>query len=136
MPYLSQVAAGIRQKLTVFGDDYETEDGSCERDCIHVDDLAYGHVCALSWLIGSKDSIGYSTFNLGINKPTSVFQLIKEFEQITGAKVPFTIGPRRQGDLAKFWANSDKAKKTLGWEPKLNLTDMIEDTWRWQRSNT
>lgn len=132
MPYVSQVAVGRREKLTVFGDDYPTPDGTCLRDYIHVMDLAEGHVKAIAYGAEHK---GCEVFNLGTGTPYSVLELIKAFEDSNGLKVNYEIGPRRAGDLPKVWSNADKAKEMLGWEAKRSLKDMCRDAWNWQKNN-
>lgn len=132
MPYIAQVAVGRRDHLTVFGGDYPTLDGTCLRDYIHVMDLADGHVKAVEYAENHK---GVEIFNLGTGTPYSVLDIIKAFEASTGVKVKYEIGPRRAGDLPKFWADSAKAQKVLGWQAKRSLADMCRDTWNWQSKN-
>jgi UDP-glucose 4-epimerase len=131
MPFMAQVAVGRREKLSVFGGDYPTPDGTCRRDYLHVMDLAEGHVKALEYL----DKPGCSAFNLGTGSPLSVLEMISAFELETGVKIPFEIASRRDGDLAEFWADPSKANKQLGWIAKRSLKDMMADTWRWQSQN-
>lgn len=135
LPYLAQVAVGKRDKLNVFGDDYPTKDGSCERDYLHVMDLAQGHVCALNWLNTNTDFKGVEAFNLGTGNGTSVFAIIKAFEQATTVKIPFDVAPRRAGDLPAFWADANKATSQLNWQATRSLETMMVDTWRWQSKN-
>ena len=132
MPYIAQVAVGRRDHLTVFGGDYPTLDGTCLRDYIHVMDLADGHVKAVEY---AENHRGVEIFNLGTGTPYSVLDIIKAFEAATGVKVKYEIGPRRAGDLPKFWADSAKAQKVLGWKTKRSLEDMCRDTWKWQKNN-
>lgn len=132
MPYIAQVAVGRREKLTVFGGDYDTIDGTCRRDYIHVMDLADGHVKAVEYTLDHK---GVEVFNLGTGTPYSVLEIIKAFEDATGKKINYEIGNRRAGDLPEFWANSNKAKEVLGWSTKRSLADMCKDTWNWQSHN-
>lgn len=132
MPYIAQVAVGRREKLTVFGGDYDTKDGTCRRDYIHVMDLADGHVKAVEYTLKHK---GVEIFNLGTGTPYSVLEIIKAFEEATGKKIKYEIGDRRAGDLPEFWANSNKAKEVLGWTTKRSLNDMCRDTWNWQSHN-
>lgn len=134
MPFISQVAGGRRDKLSIFGNDYETNDGTCERDYIHVSDLAEGHVKALHWLKTQTSGVCES-FNLGTGKPLSVMQIIKCFEESTEQKVPYEIVDRRNGDLPAFWANAEKAQKILNWQAQRSIEEMMEDTWRWQVAN-
>lgn len=132
MPYIAQVAVGRRDHLTVFGGDYPTPDGTCLRDYIHVMDLANGHVKAVEYAANHK---GVEVFNLGTGTPYSVLDIIHAFEKATGVKVKYEIGPRRAGDLPKFWADSTKAQKVLGWHAERTLEDMCRDTWNWQSKN-
>ena len=132
MPYIAQVAVGRRDHLTVFGGDYSTLDGTCLRDYIHVMDLANGHVKAVEYAANHK---GVEVFNLGTGTPYSVLDIIHAFEGATGVKVKYEIGPRRAGDLPKFWADSTKAQKVLGWHAERTLEDMCRDTWNWQAKN-
>lgn len=135
LPYVAQVAVGKREKLSIFGDDYPTQDGSCERDYLHVMDLAQGHVAALDWLNRHNDFIGVEAFNLGTGNGVSVFAIVKAFEKAIDKTIPFEVSPRRAGDLPAFWANATKANEQLNWQAKRNLTQMMSDTWRWQSSN-
>lgn len=132
MPYVSQVAVGKREKLTVFGGDYDTPDGTCRRDFIHVVDLAKAHVKAVEYATVHK---GVEIFNIGTGTPYSVLDIIKTFERATGVKINYEIGPRRAGDLPECWANADKAAKILEWKAKRNLENMCRDAWNWQQKN-
>jgi UDP-glucose 4-epimerase len=132
MPFIAQVAVGRRDHLTVFGGDYPTPDGTCLRDYIHVMDLANGHVKAVEYAAKHK---GVEVFNLGTGTPYSVLDIIHAFEKATEVKVKYEIGPRRAGDLPKFWADSTKAQKVLGWHTERTLEDMCRDTWNWQSKN-
>ncbi|MBQ8001194.1 MAG: UDP-glucose 4-epimerase GalE [Ruminococcus sp.] len=132
MPYISQVAVGKLQRLNVFGDDYDTRDGTGSRDYIHVVDLAKGHVKAIQWAINNT---GCEAFNLGTGKGTTVLELRNAFVQVTGMDVPYAIAPRRAGDLAEVYALPAKAKDVLGWEAELDISRMCEDAWRWQSNN-
>ena len=132
MPYIAQVAVGRRNHLTVFGGDYPTPDGTCLRDYIHVMDLANGHVKAVEYAAEHK---GVNIFNLGTGTPYSVLDIVHAFEKATGVKVKYEIGPRRAGDLPKFWADSTKAQKVLDWHTERTLEDMCRDTWNWQSKN-
>lgn len=132
MPFIAQVAVGRRDHLTVFGGDYPTPDGTCLRDYIHVMDLANGHVKAVEYAANHK---GVEVFNLGTGTPYSVLDIIHAFEKATGVKVKYEIGPRRAGDLPKFWADSTKAQKVLDWHAERTLEDMCRDTWNWQSKN-
>lgn len=132
MPYISQVAVGRLEKLSVFGNDYNTVDGTGVRDYIHVVDLAEGHVKATDWVL---ENTGCEPFNLGTGNGCSVLQLKDAFEEATGVTVPYVIAPRRPGDPDEVYANAEKAKRVLGWEAKKNIKQMCEDTWRWQSGN-
>ena len=132
MPYIAQVAVGRRDHLTIFGNDYETPDGTCRRDYIHVCDLANGHLKAVEYGAGHK---GTSVFNLGTGTPYSVLDIVNAFEKANGIKIKYEFGPRRAGDLPQFWADSDKAQKVLGWKTTRTLEDMCRDTWNWQSNN-
>jgi UDP-glucose 4-epimerase len=129
MPYVTQVAAGKLKALSVFGDDYETVDGTGVRDYIHVVDLALGHVAAL------KRLNGLMTVNLGAGRGYSVLELVKAFEKTTGKTIPYKIASRRAGDIAIYFADATKAKKILGWQTKFDLTDICRDAWHWQSQN-
>ncbi|MCE4554971.1 UDP-glucose 4-epimerase GalE [Pelomonas cellulosilytica] len=132
MPYVAQVAVGRRAKLSVFGDDYPTPDGTGVRDYIHVTDLAEGHVAALRWLL---DNAGSLTVNLGTGQGYSVLDLVRAYEAASGRSIPYEIVARRAGDVAACWADPALARELLGWEAKLNLARMCEDSWRWQHTN-
>jgi UDP-glucose 4-epimerase len=132
VPYITQTAAGILQHLTVFGDDYDTRDGSCIRDYIHVSDIADAHVRALNYLIENKQKKATSVFNLGTGLGVSVLEAIESFEKVTQQKLNYKIGPRRAGDVISIYANNDFVKKELDWKPKYNLDDMMLSAWKWQ----
>ena len=132
MPYISQVAVGKLAKLGVFGDDYDTPDGTGVRDYIHVVDLAVGHVKAIKKL---EEKEGLSLFNLGTGVGYSVLDMAKAFSKACGKEIPYEIKPRREGDIAKCYADPTKAKAQLGWEAVRGLDEMCEDTWRWQSMN-
>lgn len=132
MPYISQTAIGKLECLTIFGDDYPTKDGTCERDYIHVMDLAEGHVKAVEYAFSRQ---GVDIINLGTGIPYSVLDIVKTFEKANQMKLNYKIGPRRAGDLAVCFSNADKAKKVLGWSAKRNLEDMCRDSWHWQKKN-
>jgi UDP-glucose 4-epimerase len=134
MPFVAQVAVGKRDKLSIFGNDYPTEDGTCLRDYIHVTDLANGHLDALRWLLKQEKGC-CEAFNLGTGEPLSVLDIVKGFEQYSGKKISYEFSPRREGDLPAFWANSTKARTMLAWKTEKNLKDMMQDTWRWQSTN-
>ena len=133
MPYLVRVASGQLQELSVFGNDYPTADGTGVRDYIHVVDLAKGHIKVIKKL--NKEENGLYIYNLGTGKGYSVLDIINTFEKVTRQKVSYKIAQRREGDLAKLYANSEKAKKELNWETKLTLEDMCRDSWRYIEKN-
>ena len=132
MPYIAQVAAGRRKKLSVFGGDYPTPDGSGVRDYIHVMDLAEGHLAALRYCHNNN---GLLTVNLGTGQGISVLQMIEAFERVSGQRVPYEIVNRRPGDIARCWADPSLAKQVLGWNAVRSLDDMCADAWRWQHMN-
>ncbi len=132
MPYISQVAVGKLEELSVFGDDYPTPDGTGVRDYIHVVDLATGHLRALEKL---EEKPGVVTYNLGTGQGYSVLDMVKAFEKVTGKKVAYRIDPRRSGDIAQCYADPSLAKKELGWKAQRGIDEMCTDTWRWQSNN-
>ncbi|WP_448552209.1 UDP-glucose 4-epimerase GalE [Thalassotalea montiporae] len=132
LPYVAQVAVGRLGQLSVFGDDYDTPDGTGVRDYIHVVDLAQGHVKALNKL---SELSGCHAINLGTGNGTSVLEIVETFKAISGKDIPYQIVPRRAGDIATVFADATKAQELLGWQTQLNLNAMIKDTWRWQSSN-
>ena len=135
LPFVAQVAVGKRDKLSIFGGDYPTKDGTCERDYLHVMDLAEGHVAALVWLLSNQEFSGVEAFNLGTGTGTSVLAIVEAFEQATGVQIPYEVAARRDGDLPAFWADANKANLQLKWQAKRTLSQMMEDTWRWQSNN-
>ncbi len=132
MPYITQVAVGKLPRLTVFGDDYDTPDGTGVRDYIHVCDLADGHLAAIDY---ADHHTGCEIFNLGTGVGYSVLDMVKTFSEVNGVPVPYVIGPRRAGDLATVYADPAKAKNVLGWQARHTLADMCRDSWRWQSGN-
>ena len=132
MPFIAQTAVGKREKLSVFGNDYDTHDGTGVRDYIHVVDLAKGHLCAIEKLQNFDEVM---TINLGTGKGYSVLDVVKAFEKASGKTVPYSIEPRRAGDIAKCFADASYAKEILEWKAEKNLTQMCEDSWRWQSQN-
>ena len=132
MPYITQVAVGKREKLSIFGQDYDTPDGTCIRDFIHVVDLAKGHVAAMQYAMSHT---GTEIFNLGTGHGVSVTELVETFEQVTGINVPHAYVGRREGDLPVCYANADKAAKVLGWKAERTVADMCRDSWNWQKQN-
>ena len=133
MPYVTQVAVGKRECLTIFGNDYPTKDGTCERDYIHVVDLAKGHVKAIDYILAQDKCC--EIFNLGTGTPYSVTEIVETFERVNNIKVNHVYGPRRAGDLAELYANADKALEILGWKTEKSLEDMCRDSWNWQKNN-
>lgn len=132
MPFIAQVAVGRREKLAVFGDDYDTPDGTGVRDYIHVMDLADGHLAALKALTGKA---GLHIYNLGTGKGSSVLEMVKAFSKACGHPVAYEIHPRRPGDIAQCWASTEKAENDLGWKAIRNVEQMTADTWHWQSNN-
>lgn len=132
IPYITQTAIGIREQLSVFGDDYNTPDGSCIRDFINVVDLAKAHVIALDRMISNKSGDKVEIFNLGTGNGVSVLQLINTFEKVAGVKLNYKIVDRRAGDIEKIWADPYKANNILGWTAKETLDDTLESAWKWQ----
>lgn len=132
VPFITQTAIGKREKITVFGDDYNTPDGSCVRDYIHVVDLAKAHVAALK--LAEQDSFeGYDVFNLGTGNGTSVLEVIHAFESSTGVKVNYEIGPRREGDVEQVWGDVTKSSTKLGWKAELGIGEMMSSAWEWEK---
>lgn len=132
MPFVTQVAVGRREKLSIFGHDYPTEDGTCERDFIHVVDLAKAHVLAIQ---NRLQQTGCRAWNIGTGKPISVLAIKNTFEQVNGINIAFEYAPRRAGDLASFYADSRRATEELGWTATYTLEDMLADSWNWQKQN-
>jgi len=132
MPYVTQVAVGRRDKLSIYGDDYDTVDGTGVRDYIHVVDLANAHLCALNNRLAAQ---GCRAWNIGTGNGSSVLEVKNTFEQVNGVSVAYEIAPRRSGDVATSFANNARAIKELGWTPKYTLEDMLADSWNWQKQN-
>ena len=132
MPYIQQVAVGRREKLQVFGNDYDTPDGTGVRDYIHVTDLAKGHVAALDYCAKNQ---GVEAVNLGTEQGYSVLEIIAAFERASGQTIPYEFAPRRKGDIAMFYADPEKAKTMLGWQAAMTLDEMAQDSWRWISDN-
>lgn len=132
MPYVTQVAVGRREKLSIFGDDYDTVDGTGIRDYIHVVDLANAHLCALTNRLQAQ---GCRAWNIGTGQGCSVLQIKNTFEQVNEVRIPFEIAPRREGDVATSFADNTRAVKELGWQPQYGLEDMLADSWNWQKQN-
>ena len=132
IPFITQTAIGIREQLSVFGDDYDTPDGSCIRDFINVVDLAKAHVIAVERMLNDKSEAKIEIFNLGTGNGVSVLELIDVFQKTTGVKVPYKITGRRDGDIEKVWANPEHANKVLGWKADTSLADTMQSAWNWQ----
>lgn len=132
MPFVTQTAAGIRECLTVFGNDYNTPDGTCIRDYIHVVDLAKSHVCAVERLLEKRQKSYFETFNIGTGNGFSVLEIINSFEKVNGVKLNYKIGDRREGDIEKIWADTTYSNNELGWKAEKSLDDMTRDAWNWQ----
>lgn len=132
LPYVTQTAIGIREQLSVFGDDYDTPDGSCIRDYIYVVDLAKAHVKAIERMLEKKNEEPVEVFNLGTGRGVSVLELIKIFEETTGVKLNYKIVGRREGDITQVWANPEKANRVLGWKAEASLADTLASAWKWQ----
>lgn len=133
IPYLTQTVAGIRETLTVHGSDYDTPDGTCIRDYIHVMDLAEAHVKAVDRLINQQHAEPFEVFNIGTGNGFSVLEVIESFEKTNSIKVPYILGPRRAGDVVKVWAETTKVETVLGWKAKRGLDEMMRDSWNWQK---
>ncbi|EON75649.1 UDP-glucose 4-epimerase [Lunatimonas lonarensis] len=131
IPFVTQTGVGIREKLTVFGNDYDTPDGTCVRDYIHVLDLADAHLKALEYLTDKPGSF-YDLFNVGTGNGNTVLEVIQAFEKVSGKALNYQIGPRRPGDVEKVWADTSKISEKLGWTPKHSLEDALRDSWNWQ----
>ncbi len=133
VPYITQTAMGIREQLSVFGDDYDTPDGSCIRDFINVVDLAKAHVIAIERILESKQKDSVEVFNIGTGRGLSVLELIEAFEKATGEKLNYKIVGRRAGDIEKVWANPDYANNELGWKAEIGIEDTLLSAWNWQK---
>jgi UDP-glucose 4-epimerase len=133
IPYLTQTAMGIRPELKVYGDDYNTPDGSCIRDYIDIVDLAKAHVVAIDRVVKDKQKEKIESFNIGTGRGLSVLELIKAFEKATGVKLNYKITARRAGDIEQIWANPERANKELGWKAETSIEDTLRSTWAWQK---
>ena len=131
IPYVTQTAMGIRKELTIFGNDYNTPDGTCIRDYIYVVDLAKAHVAAMRRLL-DEDTDAVEYFNIGTGNGNSTLEIVETFEKATGVKLNWKYGPRREGDIEKIWGNVDKANKVLGWKAEAKLEDVLRSAWKWQ----
>ena len=132
MPYISQVAVGRLPRLTIFGNDWPTPDGTCLRDYLHVVDLARGHLTAVEYAVGRT---GCEAINLGTGQGRSVLEMVNAFSSASGVEIPYVFGPRRPGDIAAYWADPSRAAKLLHWHAELTLEDMCRDSWNWQKDN-
>ena len=132
VPYITQTAAGIRECLSIFGDDYPTPDGSCLRDYIDVVDLARAHVVAIGRMVGKASDERYEVFNIGTGRPVSVFELVKGFEQANNLKLNYRVAPRRAGDVTAVWADTTRATEVLGWRAERELSDTLKAAWQWE----
>jgi len=132
-PYITQTAIGIRDYLRVFGDDYNTPDGSCIRDYLHVVDLARAHVVAISRLLNQENKMNYEIFNLGTGSGVSVFEMIASFEKVTGIKLKYKIVERRPGDIEQVWADTQLANDVLGWKAEYSVEEAIRNAWDWEK---
>ena len=133
VPVITQTAIGSLPQVTVFGDDYPTRDGSCIRDYVHVSDIAHAHTLAIQYISEGKNTQRCEVFNLGTGNGVTVLEAIKAFEKISGVKLNYRIGPRRPGDVVAIYANNDLARKTLGWEIRYSLDDMLSTAWKWEQ---
>jgi UDP-glucose 4-epimerase len=133
VPYITQTAMGMRDQLSVFGGDYETPDGTCVRDYIHVVDLAKAHVVALQRLLHNKNATSFEVFNLGTGKGSSVLEAINSFEKVSGEKLKYQIVDRREGDITAAYAETSKANNVLGWKTELTLDDAMSSAWKWEQ---
>jgi UDP-glucose 4-epimerase len=133
VPFITQTGLGLRQELSVYGDDYPTPDGTCIRDYIHVVDLAKAHVIALKRLLDKKNLAKVETFNLGTGTGSSVLEVIRAFEKVSGQKLPYKIVARREGDITSAYANTDKANNVLGWKAQSTLEQAMESAWKWEQ---
>lgn len=133
IPFVTQTAMGIRNELTIFGNDYNTADGTCIRDYIYVVDLAKAHVAAMRRVLDQEDSPAIDYFNIGTGNGNSTLEIVNTFERVTGVKVNWKFGPRREGDIEKIWGDCTKANKVLGWKAESPLDDVLASAWKWQQ---
>lgn len=134
VPIITQTAIGKRKKLSIFGNDYNTEDGTCVRDFIHVVDLAQAHLISLKRLLKNKNSFNFEVFNIGTGKGTSVLEIVNTFQKVTGIKLNHSYSSRRPGDLSCYFADTKKANQILGWKPKYNLEEALLSAWEWEKN--
>jgi UDP-glucose 4-epimerase len=133
VPFITQTGMGLREQLSVYGNDYPTPDGTCVRDYIHVVDLAEAHVIALQRLLNKENTEKAEVFNLGTGKGSSVLEVIRAFEKVSGQKLPYKIVERREGDITEAYASTSKAYEIMGWKTKLSLEDAMESAWKWEQ---
>ena len=133
VPYITQTAAGVRKNLTIFGNDYDTPDGTCIRDFIHVTDLAVAHVKAMQYLSAKENKPLLEAFNLGTGKGISVLELVNEFMRVTGVKVPYSVGPRRAGDVEKVYADPTRANHAFNWKTRFSIQECLLHAWQWEQ---
>jgi UDP-glucose 4-epimerase len=133
VPYITQTAAGVRECLSIFGDDYATPDGSCQRDFIDIVDLARAHVVAIRRMVEQRSKARYEVFNVGTGCPVSVFELVHGFEEANGLKLNYKITPRRAGDVPAVWADTTLANEELGWRAERDLRDTLRAAWAWEK---
>jgi len=136
VPVITETAIGKRESMVVFGDDYNTRDGSCIRDYIHVMDIANAHTKAIQYLFSEKNTSNYEIFNLGIGEGVTVLEAIKAFEKVSGKELNYTMAPRREGDVVAIYANNDKATSQLGWTPNRNIEDIMKTAWKWEEKRS
>jgi len=134
VPYITQTAAGRREKLTVFGVDYDTRDGSCIRDYVHVCDIAHAHTLAVKYLLDGTSGKALDIFNLGTGTGVSVLEAVQAFERVTGQQLKYESGPRRPGDVVAVYADNTKAREVLKWEPQYNIDEMMRSAWAWEKA--
>jgi UDP-glucose 4-epimerase len=134
VPFITQTAAGVRECLSVFGDDYPTPDGSCLRDYIDVVDLAKAHVVAITRMIENKNKAKYEVFNIGTGNATSVLELVNSFERVNDLKLNYKVAPRRAGDVVSIWADTSLANTELGWKAERDLDDTLQAAWAWEKN--
>jgi len=133
VPFITQTAAGIREKLQVFGNDYNTPDGTALRDYFHVTDLAKAHVAALKRMLEGRSQKGFEVFNVGAGNPVSVLDIIKSFEKVSGVKLNYELVGRREGDIEKVWADTTVAQRELGWKVESSLDEALLSAWKWEK---
>ncbi len=134
VPYITQTAAGIRECLSIFGNDYPTADGSCLRDYIDIVDLAKAHLAAINRMVEQKSDQNYEVFNVGTGNPVSVFELVNTFERVNNLKLNYKVAPRRSGDVVAVWADTTLANTVLGWKAERSLDDTLRSAWEWEKN--